>query len=163
MIRDLSISERAVVRHAHQMACDICGKVIASTDGQLECCIARFMLARSTASRIMTIREDFKKILNKLKTFNPEIDAHFRRDEGQDCFAYVYPHIDTVIYIGDQFFTSKRRGKDTPAGTFIHEISHFNSVLSTKDNAYGDDINELNFALARKNADSYEYIAEMFF
>ncbi|WP_213134781.1 M35 family metallo-endopeptidase [Citrobacter sp. FP75] len=163
MVRNLTLAERVVVRHAFENACEICKKVIESPDGQLSVCIHTYMHARPTAARLQIIRDDFSRILAKLVSFNPENDVNFRRDEGEACFAYVDPSIDTVIYIGDQFFTSKRRGKDTPAGTFIHETSHYSSVLSTEDNAYGDDIEGLSFTLARKNADSYEYIAEMFF
>ncbi len=84
----------------------------------------------------------------------------------EDIFAYVNssdrePY---EISLCGQFWAANMTGRDSKAGTIIHEISHFNTVAATRDIAVGSDpslaLAQNNPDLAIRNADSHEYFAE---
>ncbi len=104
------------------------------------------------------------KELDKLNKLTPENFQHVEPGEDSKVYAYVYPNDDTKIYLGDSFADAPATGKDSKAGTLIHEISHFDSVGGTKDNAYGtkdsEDLAKTDSAAAQDNADSFEYFVE---
>jgi hypothetical protein len=152
-------SESVAVGRALDEAIGLCGSVIAANDERLGPLVERHMQARPTPQRLRFIRLDFGEIQARLRLFTVE---NFLRDAGSNCYAYVYPDRDNRIYLGDDFFTAPLTGRDSMAGSLIHEVSHFRSVRGTEDHAYGDDVEELNFARARNNANSFEYIAEEF-
>jgi uncharacterized Zn-binding protein involved in type VI secretion len=82
-----------------------------------------------------------------------------------DVYAYVYPtDASRTIYIGDHFDTAPARGEDSKAGTIAHEMSHFDTIGSTHDHAYGTAdaraLAELSPADALQNADNFEYYVE---
>jgi peptidyl-Lys metalloendopeptidase len=109
------------------------------------------------------VTTNFSKILdalaNKTITFNCS---------GTGCesnwFAYVNSGSPYEIHLCNAFWAASLTGTDSRAGTIIHEMSHFNVVAGTDDNAYGQAncrqlaINNPTDAIA--NADSHEYFAE---
>jgi len=86
---------------------------------------------------------------------------NFQPDD--DAYAYVYPNDDQTIYLGEPFADAPATGRDSRAGTLIHEVSHFDSVEGTDDHAYGEhDCAALALlgADALDNADNFEYFVE---
>ena len=89
---------------------------------------------------------------------------------GAECnpstFAYVYP-VDTAqhnVYLCGAFWSAGATGTDSKAGTFVHELSHFNDIGSTDDHVYGQSgaasLAVSSPADAVDNADNHEYFAE---
>jgi len=82
----------------------------------------------------------------------------------KNVYAYVYPDQPYVITVCGAFWTAPAVGTDSKAGTLVHEMSHFNVVASTNDNAYGQTacktLAQTDPAAALDNADSHEYFAE---
>ncbi|KAF8753554.1 peptidyl-Lys metalloendopeptidase [Rhizoctonia solani] len=82
----------------------------------------------------------------------------------EDTFAYVYPDQFGTVYLCGAFWKASVLGKDSRAGTIIHEATHFTRLGGTDDHAYGHEeaqklaINFPNQAIM--NADSHEYFAE---
>ncbi|OED36075.1 hypothetical protein AB833_28745 [Chromatiales bacterium (ex Bugula neritina AB1)] len=81
-----------------------------------------------------------------------------------DKFAYVRPADPYLIYLCPGFWGARLDGRDSRAGTLLHELTHFPQVRGTRDYAYG----AVNAALLAQtdpslsvlNADSYEFFAE---
>ena len=161
-IRSLYIAERVALWRAHANAIHLCRRVFSSSDMTLCLPVEMLMSARPTPARLEGIRNDYRRICQKIQSLDPGSDAAFRRDTGENCYAYVYPHNDQTIYLCNLFFWAPRQGIDSCAGALIHEVSHFMSVLGTGDYAYGANTLSLPFSQARRNADGYEYIAEHF-
>lgn len=111
-----------------------------------------------TSSRWSTAKSHFTNISAKLS------------NEVADCtctdsaYAYVYPTQPYKIYLCNAFWSAPNTGTDSRAGTLIHEMSHFNVVAGTDDNAYGQTackrLATTNPTRALDNADSHEYFAE---
>ncbi len=80
------------------------------------------------------------------------------------AYAYVYPTQPYKIYVCRAFWNAPTTGTDSKAGTLVHEMSHFNVVAATDDNAYGQSAcKSLAISSPSKaldNADSHEYFAE---
>jgi len=83
-------------------------------------------------------------------------------------YAYVYP-VDTAthtIYLCGSFWNAPNGPyqTDSKAGTIVHELSHFNDIAATLDNAYGQtacrSLAISNPTQAVNNADSHEYLVE---
>ncbi len=83
---------------------------------------------------------------------------------NDNYYAYVYPNDPYKIYICRAFWSAPLTGTDSKAGTLVHEMSHFNVVAGTDDNAYGQSnakrLARTNPGRAVQNADSHEYFAE---
>jgi|GEM_PF-6272732 hypothetical protein len=159
-IRSLTIAERVLLRRAHAQAIEFCRFLSISDDKDLLRPVRKFMNTRPTGDRLHRIRGEYNLIKDKLLSLNPESDTAFCRDEGDPSYAYVDQNDDQIIYLGDYFFLANRLGDNCCAGVLIHEVSHFRSVLGTDDYAYGANTLNLPFSQGRRNADSYEYIAE---
>jgi peptidyl-Lys metalloendopeptidase len=111
-----------------------------------------------TSSRWNTAKSHFTQISSKLS------------NEVADCtctdsaYAYVYPTQPYKIYLCNAFWSAPNTGTDSRAGTLIHEMSHFNVVAGTDDNAYGQtackNLARSSPTRALDNADSHEYFAE---
>ncbi|CAE6424141.1 unnamed protein product [Rhizoctonia solani] len=82
----------------------------------------------------------------------------------EDTFAYVYPDQFGTVYLCGAFWRAPVMGKDSRAGTIVHEATHFTRIAGTDDHAYGHDEAQklaINFPdQAIMNADSHEYFAE---
>ncbi|GMU03409.1 hypothetical protein KH5H1_75310 [Corallococcus caeni] len=111
-------------------------------------------------SRYGTVRDHFRKIRDAVDGE----DIKFYCNCNKDAFAYVIPWENFKIHLCKDFWPASTTGTDSKAGTLIHEISHFWSVASTRDIAYGHsaamDLADSKPHKAIKNADSHEYFAE---
>ena len=103
---------------------------------------------------------NFDKIADALA--NKEIT--FNCDCDENHYAHVFPTRPYEIFLCNLFWTAPLIGTDSQAGTIIHELSHFNVVAGTDDNAYGQvacrQLAIDNPIDATDNADSHEYFAE---
>lgn len=81
-------------------------------------------------------------------------------------FAFVYPTDAThTVSLCSAFWSADVTGTDSKAGSLVHEMSHFVTIGSTQDYAYGQtDAHGLvtagSYSQAIHNADSHEYFAE---
>ncbi|MFH1177262.1 MAG: M35 family metallo-endopeptidase [Acidobacteriota bacterium] len=102
--------------------------------------------------------------------YNTIWDAFANKSVTYDCgckkryYAYVYPSQPYKIYLCKVFWTAPALGRDSQAGTLVHEMSHFYVTASTDDYVYGA-TGAHNLALtnpdqAVDNADNHEYFAE---
>jgi len=80
--------------------------------------------------------------------------------DREDWFAFVYPAREYDIYLCPGFWRAEMTGRDSKAGTMIHELTHFPSIGGTSDHAYSTEVLTLPPDLAVDNADNYEYFAE---
>jgi peptidyl-Lys metalloendopeptidase len=82
----------------------------------------------------------------------------------KNVYAFVNPNQPYIITVCGAFWPAPAIGTDSKAGTLVHEMSHFNVVASTNDNAYGQTacraLAQSDPAGALDNADSHEYFAE---
>src|SRR5688500_14603752 len=81
-----------------------------------------------------------------------------------NVFAYVYPTRPYQVWLCPRFWRAKNTGRDSRAGTLVHETSHFNTIGRTYDFVYGP-ANARWLALyypdyAVRNADNHEYFVE---
>jgi hypothetical protein len=86
------------------------------------------------------------------------------KDSKKPYYAYVYPTRPYEIFVCRYFFSAPNLGRDSKAGTLVHEMSHFNVTAGTDDIVYGES-GALNLAAtspndAIRNADNHEYFAE---
>jgi peptidyl-Lys metalloendopeptidase len=85
---------------------------------------------------------------------------------GSGVFAYVFPSDSThTVHLCSAFWAAPFTGTDSRAGTLVHEMSHFDSIGSTDDYAYGQTaahalVTAGNYTQAIHNADSHEYFSE---
>lgn len=98
-------------------------------------------------------------------------DAFANKSVTYDCsckkpstYAYVYPTQPYKIYVCGAFWNAPMLGRDSKAGTLVHEMSHFKVVVGTSDYVYGAsgaaNLAITNPAQAFMNADNHEYFAE---
>jgi len=113
-----------------------------------------------TSSRLATVKSHFSAIKTALGSKPISFDCGCTGN----YYAYVYPTQPYKIYVCKAFWTAPATGRDSRAGTVVHEVSHFNVVAKTQDYVYGAAAAK-NLALtsptkAVKNADNHEYFAE---
>jgi peptidyl-Lys metalloendopeptidase len=114
-----------------------------------------------SSTNLSTARSHFTSIKNAFASAAVTVDCSCT-DSG--TYAYVYPTQPYKIYVCGAFWNAPNTGTDSKAGTLVHEMSHFNVVAATDDNAYGQSAAK-SLAIssptkALDNADSHEYIAE---
>jgi peptidyl-Lys metalloendopeptidase len=107
------------------------------------------------------VKGNFNSIADSFETQIITINC---TDADLGYYAYVYPGNPYEIYVCYYFFRAPNMGRDSAAGTLVHEMSHFNVVAGTDDYVYGaagaQNLAATNPRLAIKNADNYEYFAE---
>jgi peptidyl-Lys metalloendopeptidase len=107
-----------------------------------------------------TAKSHFTSIKSAFDTQAVVVDCKCK----QNYYAYVYPAQPYKIYVCKVFWSAPTTGTDSKAGTLVHEMSHFNVVAATDDNAYGQSACKSlaisNPTKALDNADSHEYFAE---
>jgi RHS repeat-associated protein len=108
--------------------------------------------------QVALVTGNYLKIANALYQ---QID--FSRDYSDyifspGVFAYSYRLGPLKIVLGPQFFKAPVTGRDSQAGTIVHELSHI--VAGTYDFGYGTAVYALSADQAANNADTYEYYAE---
>jgi peptidyl-Lys metalloendopeptidase len=113
-----------------------------------------------TQKRWDKVETHFKKIDSAFKTKAITLDCSC----NSSAYAYVYPNQPYKIYLCNAFWSAPMKGTDSKGGTLIHEMSHFDIVANTDDNAYGQsacrNLADNNPKAAVQNADSHEYFAE---
>lgn len=107
------------------------------------------------------------RIERSLKLLERYGESNFRgagEDNEADLYAFVHPKDDQQVYLGNRWATSPLSGPDSQASTLGHEISHFKSIDSTDDHAYGprdsSDLAKEHPAKAIDNADNFLYYLE---
>jgi peptidyl-Lys metalloendopeptidase len=84
------------------------------------------------------------------------------KDAG--VYAYVYPNDFGKVYLCGAYWSAPATGKDSQAGTLIHESSHFSINGGTYDYVYGQSgcksLAQSNPDEAVNNADCHEYFCE---
>jgi peptidyl-Lys metalloendopeptidase len=112
-------------------------------------------------TRFNIVRTGYDNLLSTLE--NTQIDFVCGCTRAQ-TFAFINRTRPFEINLCPVFWTSTENGRDSRAGTIIHELSHFNEVIGTFDFQYGQtDSRQLaidNPDQAVFNADNYEYFAE---
>jgi peptidyl-Lys metalloendopeptidase len=115
---------------------------------------------RYDGQRFNAVNNDFDKIVDVLANKRITLNC----DCNEDHYAHVFPTRPYEIFLCNRFWTAPLTGTDSQAGTIIHELSHFNVVAGTDDNAYGQvacrQLAIDNPSRAIDNADSHEYFAE---
>lgn len=113
-----------------------------------------------TSSRFSTVKSHYTNIKGAFasKTFYYDCSC------TDNAYAYVYPTQPYKVYLCQAFWSAPALGRDSKAGTLVHETSHFNVVASTQDYVYGEtgakNLAKTNPTKAVKNADNHEYFAE---
>jgi peptidyl-Lys metalloendopeptidase len=107
-----------------------------------------------------TAKSHFTAIADAFDTKAITIDCGCK----QKYYAYVYPTQPYKIYVCSVFWQAPLSGTDSKGGTLVHEMSHFNVVAATDDNAYGQSacksLAQSSPSQALDNADSHEYFSE---
>ncbi|MBK8736619.1 MAG: hypothetical protein IPL98_12280 [Saprospiraceae bacterium] len=119
-----------------------------------------------------------QKILKELKKIEKEAQKlyenpreHFDGSiDGPDTYAEVKTAPLKIlsfreafnIKFGQKFWDAKSQGKNSQAGTIVHELSHFKSIAGTSDHddTYGDASNNLPTSKKLSHADSLEFYVE---
>lgn len=114
----------------------------------------------ATSSSVSNIKGHFTKVEDAFANKSVVIDCGCK----QNYYAYVYPTQPYKIYVCKAFWSAPALGRDSKAGTLVHEMTHFNVVVGTDDYVYGA-TGAHNLALtdpakAMDNADNHEYFAE---
>lgn len=113
-----------------------------------------------TSSRFSTVKSHFTKIKGAFasKTFYYDCSC------TENAYAYVYPNQPYKVYLCRAFWSAPALGRDSKAGTLVHETSHFTVVAGTQDYVYGEsgakNLAKTNPSKAVMNADNHEYFAE---
>ena len=81
-----------------------------------------------------TVKGNFAAISDAFETKTITINC---TDANLGYYAYVYPGNPYEIYVCYYFFHAPNLGRDSAAGTLVHEMSHFNVVAGTDDYVYG--------------------------
>jgi peptidyl-Lys metalloendopeptidase len=118
---------------------------------------------RYTNARYSVVTQHFNKIhdalANQQVTFDCNCASAYR-----SSFAYVRRNNPYRIHVCSRFWNASLKGRDSKAGTLIHETSHFSVVANTNDHVYGESgVKQLAISRPDKaiaNADSHEYFAE---
>jgi len=120
--------------------------------------------ATTSQSVFALVTEKFDIMRQKMDNsiYNCEADSDSSPVCNGNVFAYVYPTDSTQrIYMCE--FTFNYPDYAEKVQTVIHELSHFNTIADTNDNAYGEQVC-YNLAqnspeLARTSADNFGYFA----
>jgi peptidyl-Lys metalloendopeptidase len=110
----------------------------------------------TTTNHFLSIRDAFA---NQTVTYNCACDPGLA-----NAYAYVYPDSPYEIFLCNAFWNAPATGTDSQFGTLVHEMSHFNVVVSTDDHVYGQvgahNLATTNPSNAIDNADNHEYFSE---
>ena len=113
-----------------------------------------------TRNRFDTVDSNFLSIADALNNEN----ITFNCACPSPAYAYVYPNDPYEIHVCRAFWKAPDLGRDSKAGTLVHEVSHFTIVAGTDDHVYGasgaHSLAESDPSRAIDNADNHEYFAE---
>jgi len=120
----------------------------------------RYWFGAYTSSRLSTVKSHYSSLKDALGNKSITIDCGCTGN----YYAYVYPTQPYKIYVCKAFWSAPAKGRDSKAGTLVHETSHFNVVAKTQDYVYGatgaHDLALSSPTKAIANADNHEYFAE---
>ncbi len=112
------------------------------------------------SSRHATVKDHFVKANAAFVNQNVVYDCGCK----QSAYAYVYANQPYKIYLCKAFWNAPALGRDSKAGTLVHEMMHFTVVAGTSDYVYGAtgamNLAKTNPANAIMNSDNHEYFAE---
>lgn len=154
-------SQQSSMQTAHNNAVSISSKakqhLAANPSGST---LYTYWFGTYTSSRFSTV----------VSHYNSIYDAFVNKSVVYDCgckknyYAYVYPSQPYKIYVCRAFWAAPNLGRDSRAGTLVHEMSHFNVTAATDDWVYGasgaHSLALSNPTKAIDNADNHEYFAE---
>jgi peptidyl-Lys metalloendopeptidase len=112
-------------------------------------------------SNYETVTAQFKHIYDALATESISLNC----DCSEVWLAYAVVNRPYEIHLCTEYWSLSETGTDTQAGILVHEISHFTTVASTKDEVYNHNIARVTAgwtspATAMINAANYQYYAE---
>lgn len=112
-------------------------------------------------TRFNIVRTGYDNLLSSLENTQIDFVCGCTREQ---TFAFINRTRPFEINLCPVFWSTTENGRDSRAGTIVHELSHFNEVIGTFDFQYGQtDSRQLaidNPDQAVFNADNYEYFAE---
>jgi peptidyl-Lys metalloendopeptidase len=156
-----SNSQKTALQTAHANAGTMCTKsynhLVSYPTGST---LYTTWFGKYTSSRFSTVKKHFTSLKSTFasKTFTFDCSC------TESAYAYVYPSQPYKIYLCQAFWSAPATGRDSKAGTLVHETSHFTVVAATQDYVYGatgaKNLARTNPAKAIKNADNHEYFAE---
>jgi peptidyl-Lys metalloendopeptidase len=113
-----------------------------------------------TSSRFSTVKSHYTNLKSTFATKTFTFDCTCT----DSAYAYVYPSQPYKIYLCSAFWSAPATGRDSKAGTLVHETSHFTVVAGTQDYVYGatgaKNLAKTTPTKAINNADNHEYFAE---
>lgn len=125
----------------------------------------RLWFGKPNKARQSVVRQVYSKVV---KALQGEVAIDCECANNRNLFAYVYPsrYRAKTVYLCGAFWSARTvGGADSQAGVLIHELSHFADVGKTEDYVYGQPLCKRlarnNPSRAIRNADSYEYFAEL--
>ena len=158
---DQQVTIQQAVDAAEQMAVEARdGLASLSTDGRQNSPRYKQWFGSYDETRFDLVLETFGRLANVVETESIQFDC--RCDEN-GYFAFVFPSQPYDIYLCPAFWRASLVGRDSKAGTILHELTHFPEIQGTSDFAYSTAVVALaedNPEQAVRNADSYEYFAE---
>ncbi len=92
-----------------------------------------------------TIKEEVLRRLRKIRKAIAHLKAsNFRQVPPSQSRPGRYGFVDPkdsrhTIFLDQEFAKASMTGRDSKAGTIVHEVSHFNDVVGTEDIAYGEE------------------------
>ena len=158
---DQQVTIQQAVEAAEQMAVEARdGLASLSDDGRLNSPRYQQWFGSYDETRFDLVLDTFDRLAGVVETESIQFDCSC--DEN-GYFAFVFPSQPYDIYLCPAFWRASLVGRDSKAGTILHELTHFPQIQGTSDFAYSTAaiaLAEDNPEQAVRNADSYEYFAE---
>lgn len=135
---------------------------LACTESSCATLVDTWFGASTAQSQFMAVTEEFTRMQNVYENTIYVCQGSEGPCSGGNVFAYVYPTDSSQrVHICD--FTFNYPDYSERVQTVLHELSHFNHIGSTNDNAYGErtciNLAQSNFQAALQTADSTAYFA----
>lgn len=154
-------SQQSTLITAHNNAISISNKakqhLAANPNGST---LYTYWFGTYASTRFSTVKTHYNAINDAFVTKSVTYDCSCK----QNYYAYVYANKPYKIYVCKVFWSAPALGRDSKAGTLVHEMSHFYVTASTDDYVYGatgaHNLAVSNPAQAIDNADNHEYFAE---
>lgn len=154
-------TQKSSLSTAHNNAISISGKAINNlTTYPSGSTLYKTWFGTYSSTRFNTVKSHFNAINNSFVNKSVVYDCGCT----DSAYAYVYANQPYKIYLCRAFWSAPSLGRDSKAGTLVHEMSHFTVNGGTTDYVYGA-TGAKNLALsspskAVMNADNHEYFAE---
>lgn len=154
-------SQQSTMQTSHNNAISISGKakaqLAANPNGST---LYTYWFGAYASSRFSTVVSHYNAINGAFVSKSVTYDCGCKKS----YYAYVYPNQPYKIYVCKVFWSAPALGRDSKAGTLVHEMSHFYVTASTDDWVYGasgaHNLAVTNPTNAIDNADNHEYFAE---